>query len=168
VEMLEQAIALAVKLHHGQARDGDVQGHCLPYIVHPVEVMKTVWAWGAGDEVTLTAAVLHDTLEQTSVTDRKLRELFDADVLKIVKELTFSPTTGLSKEDYLGQFATASIPALVIKLADRYCNVLDFMLTKPEYASRYFHKAAPLIDAARSRLAEINERFGGRGGHDPA
>ena len=43
--LLEQAIALAVKCHSGQSRKYTVRGCRLPYVVHPIEVMKTVWAW---------------------------------------------------------------------------------------------------------------------------
>ena len=158
--MLQEAIALAVKLHAGQYRDGDVHGCRIPYIVHPIEVMKTVWAWGAGDSTTLTAAVLHDTLEETSFRLPELEGLFGNDVATIVKELTFEAEAGVTKAEYLQQFAAASIPALVIKLADRYCNVKDFLLTKLKYAGKYLGKAAVLIEVARSRSHEIGERYG--------
>jgi (p)ppGpp synthase/HD superfamily hydrolase len=162
--MLEKSIALATKSHEGQFRKGNVGGHRIPYIVHPVEVMKTAWAWGAGDATTLTAAVLHDTVEDTPLTHNELREMFGEAVARIVDELSFDSEGSQSKDGYMRQFATASISALVIKLADRYCNVRDFMLTEPKYAKKYFSKAAILVEIATSRLAEINSTFGAETG----
>ena len=160
LETLQEAIALAVKLHAGQYRDGEFHGCRIPYIVHPIEVMKTAWAWGAGDSTTLTAAILHDTLEDTPLRFEELRPLFGDGVAAIVKDLTFEAEAGVTKAEYLKQFADASVPALVIKLADRYCNVKDFLLTKPKYAGKYLEKGAVLVEIARSRSHEISERYG--------
>ncbi len=158
--LLEQAIALAVKSHAGQSRKYAIRGHRLPYVVHPIEVMKTVWAWGAGDPVLLTAAVLHDVLEDSQVTYKELAKEFGEETAGIVKELTHDPKINGDKAEYLKQFATASVPALVVKLADRYCNITDCLLTDPSRVEAYFGKSAVLIDILQKRRPEISERFG--------
>ena len=49
--MLDRAIRIAVKCHTRQVRKHVLNGHRLPYIVHPIEVMKTVWTWGAARRI---------------------------------------------------------------------------------------------------------------------
>jgi len=156
--VLDQAIATAVKYHAGQQRKGRSAEHHIPYVVHPIEVMKTVWTWGVGDPAVLAAAVLHDTLEDTALTHAQLAEEFGDRVAGIVKELTRTPD--MPKAEYMARFATASVPALVVKLADRYCNTKDYLLVDPEHAVKYFSRAAVLVEAARHRLAEITRAFG--------
>ena len=56
-----------------------------------------------------------------------------------------------------------SLSSLVIKLADRVCNVLDFKNAGDEdYAVAYAAKAQSLYDAALSRLDEIQLLFGSK------
>ena len=76
---LETAIAIAVAAHTGQiGKDG------LPYILHPLAVMDKMQ--------TLTGkaiAVLHDTVEDTSVTFSYLRELgFEEKIVVAIDYLT--------------------------------------------------------------------------------
>ena len=61
---IERALQIAAKAHEGQR---DKEG--LPYILHPVRVMMAV----EGEEAQIVA-VLHDVIEDTSVTADDLRE----------------------------------------------------------------------------------------------
>jgi (p)ppGpp synthase/HD superfamily hydrolase len=60
---IEKALQIAARAHEGQK---DKEG--LPYILHPLRLMMTV----AGEEAQIVA-VLHDVIEDTSVTDDDLR-----------------------------------------------------------------------------------------------
>ena len=120
--MLERAIEFAVKCHAGQYRKHAIDGQRLPYIVHAIEVMRTIWGWGVTDPTIMTAAVLHDVLEESEITARQLEKEFGGEVAQLVTDLTHDPQDG-DKHEYLKRFATASVPALVVKLADRYCNI---------------------------------------------
>ena len=152
--MLERAIALAVSCHAGQYRKHAIGGQRLPYIAHPIEVMKTVWAWGVTDPIIMTAAVLHDILEDTDVTSRQLAKEFGEEVAQSVVELTHDPKDG-GKSEYLKRFSAASVSALVIKLADRYCNIQHRLAADPNGVRAYFEKSAVLLEIMRSRHAEI-------------
>lgn len=136
-------------------------------LCHPIEVAKLCWTWGCGTTVMVQAALLHDTLEDTDITESEILNECGDRVLSIVKELTFSPPSGISpveqaklKEEHLEGFATASIESLIIKVADRLCNVIDFWLTNPGYALKYFNKAAPLFQHMFFRHDEIARVFG--------
>lgn len=82
---LEQAIQLATKLHDGQV---DKAGE--RYIEHPLRVMNSV-----DGETEKIVAVLHDTVEDTSVTMAELEDLFGSLVASAVEALT-----RLAGEDY--------------------------------------------------------------------
>jgi len=152
--MIERAIALAVRCHAGQYRKHAIGGQRLPYIVHPIEVMKTVWGWGVTDPIIMTAAVLHDILEDTDVTSRQLAKEFGEEVAQLVEELTHDPQDG-GKSEYLKRFSAASVSALVIKLADRYCNIQHRLVADPNGVRAYFEKSAILPEIMHSRYAEI-------------
>ncbi len=181
-QIIFRAIELATRFHAMQWRKEPIVNGglpmTLPYITHPLEVAKLVWTWGAGNPVVQAAAVCHDLLEDTTCPAGEIK-LIHPQVLKIVEELTFIPPIGgplnyegrvvgriagedprRLKREYLESFATKSVEALVIKAADRICNVQDFLLTNKDYAGRYLAKAKPLSDALVNRIADIDGRFG--------
>jgi len=114
--------------------------------VHPLEVFKRIRGYGIKDEKILSAAILHDILEDTEVTADILLEEFGPKVLEIVKELTHD---GSDKHEYMESFVNKSLDAIIIKIADRYSNVLDYYADKKSkrYAAKYALKAYPVIHA---------------------
>jgi len=156
--MLERAIELAVRCHAGQYRKHAIGGQHLPYIVHSMDVMRTVWGWGVTDPIIMTAAVLHDVLEESEVTARQLEKEFGAEVARLVTELTHDPQEG-DKYEYLQRFSTASVPALVVKLADRACNIQHRLVAYPAGVKAYVGKSAVLLETMRTRNAEIASHF---------
>ena len=156
--MLERAIEFAMKGHAGQYCKHAIGGQRLPYIVHPIEVMRTVWGWGVTDPIIMAAAVLHDIVEDSTVTTRQLAKEFGEETAQLVRELTHDPQEG-DKHEYLKRFSSASVPALVVKLADRYCNIQHRLAAYPAGVNAYFGKSAILLEIMRSRRAEIAGRF---------
>jgi (p)ppGpp synthase/HD superfamily hydrolase len=150
--ILRAAVSIAHEAHRFQVR----KGSGLPYIVHPMEVLKRVHDLGVTDIVTLAAAVLHDTLEDASSDPERQRikdglALFppaiNGAILRIVEELTYYPSKG-PKSVYIESFATASPEALVIKIVDRAVNIMDFDLAGDDYAEEYAGKGAILFQIA--------------------
>jgi (p)ppGpp synthase/HD superfamily hydrolase len=66
------------------------------------------------------------------------------------------------KDEYLRTFDKKSIDAFIIKLADRFCNSMDYKLNDPRYAFKYFKKAQFLFDTLSKRCEEIEAAFGER------
>lgn len=151
--MLNKAIILATSAHDGQFRKHSK----LPFIVHPLEVMSMLYRIGVTDEEVLSAAVLHDTLEDTSVMYDEIVMQTNKRVADIVVELTYNGNSHVEKAEYLNSFGTKSIPALSIKCIDRICNVLDFYKTDKEYARKYLFKARGLFKAFYPRMREFDE-----------
>jgi (p)ppGpp synthase/HD superfamily hydrolase len=108
---LERAIQIAAAAHAGQI---DKAGQL--YILHPLRVMLTV---ATMDE--RIAAVLHDVVEDTSITLERLRaEGFSPAVVEAVDALTKRPG-----EDRItaAKRAAANPIARVVKLADNADNM---------------------------------------------
>jgi len=108
---LEKAIALAAAAHAGQ-----VDKVNQPYILHPLRVMLRVTT-----EEERIAAVLHDVVEDTSVTFEELRAHgFSESVIQAIRALTKLPAeTRLAAAER----AAANSVALVVKLADNAENM---------------------------------------------
>ena len=154
---IKEAITLATKAHEGQFRkSGD------PYITHPLAVMKIVEDWGM-DEDTIIAAVLHDTVEDTSVTLQEIKDQFGEQVAFLVDGVTKLSTARSGMRDldtYLPQtksnllrllVATGSdIRVLIIKLADRLHNLRTLSALPPDKQKKIAKESleifAPLAD----------------------
>lgn len=156
--MLQKTIEFVVQAHAGQYRKGKAGNTALPYVVHPIAVMTLLHSWGIGDVDVLNAALCHDVLEDTATPDYEIEKVIGNKALNYVRELTFKE--GQDKALYMKSFEKSTIEALVIKIADRLNNVLDFLHSEPQYASKYFHKADALYDAMMDRDNEIQDKFG--------
>ena len=85
-ENLLNAVIFAAKKHQGQKRKGKNQD---PYIFHPLNVAKIIMEIGQIDDQDIViAAVLHDTLEDTTATIKELTKYFGQKVTDIVDEVT--------------------------------------------------------------------------------
>src|SRR5690349_20786163 len=123
--MVELAYEVARDAHRDQVRrSGD------PYIAHPLGVAMILADLGL-DDITLAAALLHDAVEDTSVTLADLEEMFGADVAAIVDGVTKLDRLQFDSRE-AAQAATMrkmlvamakDVRVLLIKLADRLHNM---------------------------------------------
>ena len=77
-ELTNRALKLAYEAHHGQVDKGGV-----PYIFHPIHLAEQM-----EDETAVCAALLHDVVEDTSVTLERLAREFPREVVEAVRLLT--------------------------------------------------------------------------------
>ena len=125
-ELLDKAIVFAVKAHSGTER----RGKGFPYIVHPMEAMEIV-ATITPDQELLSAAVLHDTVEDTPVTVSQLREEFGDRIASIVASESDVMPEGISEEDSwhdrkqaaIDRLAAAPLDAKIVALGDKLSNM---------------------------------------------
>ena len=133
VKKINEAYKFAEKCHSGQLRKtGD------PYIIHPVFTaiylsnMKMDWE-------TISAALLHDVIEDCGVTFEEIEKLFGRDVAGLVDGVTKLPTlkissknTNFSTNNEISRAATIrkllistseDARVILIKLADRLHNM---------------------------------------------
>lgn len=120
----------AADKHRDQRRKGE---DASPYINHPIVVAETLARYGVTDPVTLQAAVLHDTIEDTETTPEELGRVFGPDVRDVVLEV--SDDKNLSKrerkEHQVRNATTLSYRAKLIRIADKISNVHDVLHAPP-------------------------------------
>ena len=151
--VLRRSYAIAENMHRGQMRkSGD------PYITHPLAVAQICAELGM-DTTTLVAALLHDTVEDTSYTLEALHGDFGPEVTHLVD--------GVTKFDkaFYGKIAEAEtirkmivaagkdVRVLIIKLADRLHNMRTLDARSP--ASR-----ARIATATLDVLVPLCDRLG--------
>lgn len=143
----KDALNFATQAHAGQERAGGG-----PYISHPIRVAQHVEQWKKSHnlDALISAAYLHDTLEDTDTTHEALHDLFGGLVASLVKELTSDKTQvqQMGKKNYLAQkMAAMSSYALVIKLADRLDNVRDITTARtPQWRAKYAAETNHILD----------------------
>lgn len=138
-EMLEQAIADIQKHHEHQKRKSGQ-----PVIIHPLRVANYICLAGL-DAPTVVAAILHDIIEDTTITHKDIKNRYGAWYADIVRGLTkikFLESPKEGEGDYLEatyqrmlKAMTQDVRALLIKLFDRLDNMRD-MEAMPRHKQR--------------------------------
>ncbi|MBI5405446.1 bifunctional (p)ppGpp synthetase/guanosine-3',5'-bis(diphosphate) 3'-pyrophosphohydrolase [Candidatus Kaiserbacteria bacterium] len=123
---IKKAIQFAARKHHGQFRK---ETEPLPCITHLFSVALLVAEDGADDNV-VTAALLHDTIEDTPTTREEIVAAFNERVAELVESVSEVKEAGGEildwkgrKTHYLAHLEDASDDALLIALADKVDNV---------------------------------------------
>jgi len=151
-------ILLAVEYHAGQTRKCSSE----PYVMHPLRVAKKVSQY-TDDLDIICSAILHDTLEDTKITEQEIENSTNSRVLSIVKELTNDTKNIMnSKAEYLSsKLSTMSDEALLVKLCDRYDNTWDLNRLDDNFASKYKIETTTilnnLLDEESGYYRELNK-----------
>ncbi|MFH1234682.1 MAG: HD domain-containing protein, partial [Candidatus Diapherotrites archaeon] len=165
--LVEKAFSFSEEKHGSQKRlSGD------PYFSHAFQTALILSEYGL-DSSTISAALLHDVIEDTDVKDAEIREKFGDDVLKLVSGVTkLRHSEGKEAEaeekEYLKSVLRASsedVRVLLIKLADKVHNLrtIEFMPPKrrKEICRNALEVYAPL--AERFGLNRMREEIEDRG-----
>ena len=126
MDVVVESVKLASELHRCQRKKKSIVPD-IPYMGHLMEVAGIVQANG-GDDVTVAAALLHDAIEDQGTEAREqIREKFGPEVLDIVEACTESetfpkPPWKERKEAYLKLVEMASLPVLLVMVADKLQN----------------------------------------------
>src|SRR5215475_2945593 len=131
--LLNRAYIYAMKAHGNQKRaSGD------PYFSHPLEVAAILTDLKL-DDATITAALLHDVIEDTDITRGEIDEKFGPEIGELVDGLTKIKKLDLvtKKAEQAENFRkllvaiSSDIRVLLIKLADRLHNMRTIEHIKP-------------------------------------
>jgi guanosine-3',5'-bis(diphosphate) 3'-pyrophosphohydrolase len=145
------ALRYAARVHRNQFRSDGTE-----YIKHPERVANFVKKFKKSHNIDklISAAYLHDTIEDTDATHEDLIKLFGGLVASLVQELTSDEEEikKIGKTAYLAnKMSKMSSWALVIKLADRLDNVKDITTAKtPEWRSKYRKETEDIINTLES------------------
>ncbi len=133
---IEAAYELAKKAHEGQMRSsGD------PYISHPIEVAVILVGLGM-DSDTIIGGLLHDVVEDTTVTLEDIEKQFGGDVAELVDGVTklanipYSSRAEQQAENVRKMLLAMAkdVRVVIIKLADRLHNMrtLDYRIPEKQ------------------------------------
>jgi GTP diphosphokinase / guanosine-3',5'-bis(diphosphate) 3'-diphosphatase len=150
--IIERAYAVAEQHHRNQSRkSGD------PYITHPLAV-ATILAELGMTPPTLCAALLHDTVEDTTYTLDALRGDFGDEVALLVDGVTkldkvkYGDTAQAETIRKMVVAMAKDIRVLVIKLADRLHNMRTLRYLKQEKQARVAHETIEIYAPLAHRL----------------
>ncbi len=161
---LLSALHFAALKHSKQRRKGV---DASPYINHPITVAELLArVAGVNDRLTLQAAILHDTLEDTETTAAELDQNFGTKVRRLVEELTDDKSLpGAERKQLQVEHAPQlSSAAKLIKLADKTANVTDINEVDPvgwslERKRAYLQWAGKVVAGLRGINQALEELF---------
>ena len=164
---VEQAIRAAAVLHKEQLRKGDMP---FPYITHLISVAMIVSDY-TDDEDVISAAFLHDTLEDTDYTAEELQEDFGGAVRDMVEALSEPQRDAggsavpwkKQKNAYAEQLKDAPQGSLMIAAADKIHNmraiVEDYFDDHSKFLANFGGKLDERIEAYQSIADVLNKRL---------
>lgn len=160
---LFHALHFAADKHRDQRRKGE---DASPYINHPIMVAETLARFGVDDPVTLEAAVLHDTIEDTETTPEELEAEFGPTVRDVVLEV--SDDKALPKRERKRQqvegASSLSRRAKLVRIADKIANVHDVLHAPPtewtvEWRLSYINWTERVVSACRGCHPGLEARY---------
>ena len=154
LDLVKKAYEFSQKHHAGQHR---ASGE--PYLVHPLEV-SNVLADMKMDSVSIAAGLLHDSVEDTSVTAVEIRQEFGEQVAHIVEGVTkISKIDFSSREEAQAENLRKMMLAMVddirvvlIKLADRLHNMRTLEHLDPERRQKIAQETLDIYAPIAHRL----------------
>ncbi len=163
--LLNRAYVYAMRAHGNQRRlSGD------PYFSHPLEVAAILTELKL-DDATISAALLHDVIEDTDATRAEIDQLFGPEIgalvdgLSKIKRLDLVSRRAEQAENFRKLLVAISsdIRVLLVKLADRLHNMRTLEHMKPESRQRISEETldiyAPL--AGRMGMQHLREELDG-------
>lgn len=158
-DRLLSAASFAARAHRHQLRKDKET----PYAAHPFRVCLVVrQVFGIDDPAVLTAALLHDTIEDTTTDYDDVVELFGEDVARWTAALTKDMRMPEPEREvaYLEQLAAAPWQVAACKLADIYDNMTDAKFLTPAGRAKQVARSRQYLDAMRAKVpAEVAEAF---------
>ncbi len=162
--LLLRALAFAAHKHRDQRRKDAAAS---PYINHPIALANVlVNEGGVTDAEVLSAALLHDTVEDTATTLEELESEFGPRVAGIVAEVTDDQLLPKAERKRLQveHAAGLSREAKLVKLADKICNLRDVAERPPAHwdlarRREYFDWARRVVEGVRGAHPSLEAAF---------
>ena len=152
--LLLEAASFAARAHRNQVRkDGQT-----PYAAHPFRVCLIVrHVFGIDDPEALMAALLHDTIEDTTTDYDDLREKFGSRVAGWVATLTKDMRLPEEEREaaYCAALASADPAVKLAKLADLFDNLTDSAHLSPAGRRRTVERSRRYLGALEESLPDV-------------
>ena len=160
-DLIRRAYELADAAHKGQKR---VSGE--DYIIHPLAVAKILTDLQI-DDITISAAILHDVVEDTTHTLDEMRELFGDEVAMLIDGVTklgriqYKSKEEQQLESYRKMFLAMAkdIRVIMIKLADRLHNMRTLKYMREDKQKRIARETIEIYAPLANRLGISNVKW---------
>ncbi len=154
IKEVYRAYLFGANAHEGQSR---LTGE--PYIYHPLAVAKTM-AEMRLDAESIMAAILHDVVEDTSVSLEQIADEFGDTVAKLVdgvsklSHLKFESRAEAQAASFrkMMMAMTDDLRVILVKLADRLHNMRTVSVMRPEKRRRIAHETLEVYAPIAQRL----------------
>lgn len=154
IELLKKAYSVAADAHLNQTRASNE-----PYIVHPLEVAGML-ADMRLDEISIAAGLLHDVVEDSRYRIEDITELFGEEISGIVWGVTkISKISAVDADNAKAETLkkmiiamTKDVRVILIKLADRYHNILTLGAFRPDKQKRIARETLEIYAPIAYRL----------------
>ena len=160
IAQLQRAYLFSESAHQGQFRkSGD------PYISHPIAVAKILTQWHL-DSQALTAALLHDVMEDTAVTKNEISEKFGKHVADLVDgvskldRIEFQTQEQAQAENFRKMLLAMArdVRVILIKLADRLHNMRTLQVMQSKKRTRIARETLEIYAPIAHRLG-LNQLY---------
>jgi len=154
VALVERAFQFSDSAHRGQFRKSGE-----PYITHPLAVASILSQWRL-DAQGLAAALLHDVMEDTSVTKTELEKMFGKPVADMVDgvskldQIEFNSREDAQAESFRKMLLAMArdVRVILIKLADRLHNMRTLDAMAPAHKKRIAKETLDIYAPIANRL----------------
>src|SRR5262245_3429348 len=154
ISQLQSAYHFSEAAHEGQFRKSGE-----PYISHPLAVANILAQWHL-DPQALTAALLHDIMEDTSVTKTEISKNFGKPVAELVDgvskldRIEFETHEEAQAENFRKMLLAMArdVRVILIKLADRLHNMRTLQAVEPEQRRRVARETLEIYAPIANRL----------------
>ncbi len=154
VALVERAFAFSEHAHQGQFRKSGE-----PYITHPLAVASILSQWRL-DAQGLAAALLHDVMEDTSVTKTEIETSFGKPVADMVDgvskldQIEFQSREDAQAESFRKMLLAMAqdVRVILIKLADRLHNMRTLDAMAPTHRERIARETLDIYAPIANRL----------------
>jgi len=154
IKIVKKAYYFAYESHENQVR---LSGE--PFIIHPLEVAMTL-ALLKLDTITISAALLHDVIENTDVSLITLKNKFNDEISMLVDGVTkISSIKSKSKANAQAQSlrkmliaTTKDVRVIIIKLADKLHNMRTIMFHNKDNQIKFAEETLKIYAPIAKRL----------------
>jgi GTP pyrophosphokinase len=154
IALVERAFEFSETAHRGQFRKSGE-----PYITHPLAVASILSQWRL-DAEGLAAALLHDVMEDTSVTRGELEHTFGKSVAEMVDgvskldQIEFASREDAQAENFRKMLLAMArdVRVILIKLADRLHNMRTLDAMAPTHRKRIARETLDIYAPIANRL----------------
>jgi guanosine-3',5'-bis(diphosphate) 3'-pyrophosphohydrolase len=154
ISQLQSAFHFSEQAHEGQFRQSGE-----PYISHPLAVASILAEWHL-DSQALTAALLHDVMEDTSVTKTEISRNFGKPVAELVDgvskldKIEFESHAEAQAENFRKMLLAMArdVRVILIKLADRLHNMRTLEAVAPDKRRRIARETLEIYAPIANRL----------------